>query len=75
MIEYPPIVPILWFQTVPDALAPLSAGTEVQICVVSDCTSLRTLLEVPHPTWTTDSGKAIMELDMVVLGGINGLNS
>jgi hypothetical protein len=59
MIEYPP----------------LSAGTEVQICVVDDCTSLRTLLEVPHPTWTTESGEAIVELNMVALGGMNGLNS
>jgi hypothetical protein len=76
MIEYPPIVPVLWFRTLEDALAPLSAGTETKICVVSNCDStMTTLLDVPHPTWTTEYGKAIVELNMVALGGMNGLNS
>jgi hypothetical protein len=75
MIEYPIITPVLWFRTVADALAPLSAGTESFICADDTCTNTRTLFEVPHPTWTTEFGKAIVELDMIVLGGINGLNS
>jgi len=76
MINYPPIVPVLWFPTLQDALAPLSAGTEVKICVVSNCDSTTTtLIDVPHPTYLTNSGKAIVQLNMVELGGMNGLNS
>jgi hypothetical protein len=56
--------------------APLSAGTTLQICVVSNCDSTTTaLLDVPHPTWTNEYGKAVVELNMVALGGMNGLNS
>jgi hypothetical protein len=71
-----PIQPVLLFPNVPDALAPLSAGTEVKICVVSDCDpTTKMLIDVPHPTYLNEYGKAVVQLNMVELGGINGLNS
>ena len=64
------------FNNVEDALAPLSAGTEVKICVIDGCDpSITKLINVPHPTWTNEYGKAVVQLDAVALGGMNGLNS
>ena len=71
-----PTQPFNIFNNVEDALAPLSAGTETKICVTDDCDqSIRKLINVPHPTWTNEYGKAVVQLDAVALGGINGLNS
>ena len=71
-----PIQPALLFNTVPDALAPLSAGTEVKICVVSNCDPNTTILvDVPHPTYLNEYGKAVVQMGAIELGGINGLNS
>lgn len=71
-----PIQPTLLFNNVPDALAPLSAGTEVKICVVSSCDPTVTYsLDVPHPTFLNEYGKAVVQMGAVELGGINGLNS
>ncbi len=56
--------------------APFSAGTETKICVVSNCDPLvSVLIDVPHPTWTNEYGKAVVQLNMIELGGMNGLNS
>lgn len=74
MIQYPPIVPILWFNTVEEALAPLSAGTEYNVCI-TDCNGNPVLVTPPHPTWTNEHGKAVVLLDAISLGGMNGLNS
>jgi hypothetical protein len=63
-----------FFPNVPEALAPLSAGTEYQICAI-DCNGNAVTLPTPHPTWTNGYGKEIIELDMVLLGGQNGLNN
>ena len=54
--------------------APLSAGTESKICII-DCSGDTITIIPPHPTWTNEYGKAVVLLDAVVLGGINGLNS
>ena len=62
------------FPNVPLALAPLSAGTEITICVV-DCDGNTVSITPPHPTWTNEQGKAVVLLDAIVLGGMNGLNS
>jgi hypothetical protein len=70
------IQPNLNFQNVEDALAPLSAGTETKICITYDCDqSIRKLINVPHPTYLNELGKAVVQMNMVELGGINGLNS
>ena len=72
----PNLNPQLLFPNVEEALAPLSAGTETKICVTDDCDqSIRKLIDVPHPTYLNEYGKAIVQLNAVALGGINGLNS
>ena len=70
-----PIEPILLFGDVEEALAPLSAGTETKICIVSCDLTGTTLIDVPHPTYLNEYGKAIVQLNYVELGGMNGLNS
>lgn len=70
------VQPSRLFGDIPEALAPLSAGTETTICVVSDCDPTTNItINVPHPTWTDGYGKAIVLLDLVEIGGTNGLNS
>jgi hypothetical protein len=68
------IRPSLLFPNVEEALAPLSAGTETKICIV-DCSGNTISIVPPHPTWTNEQGKAVVLLDAVALGGMNGLNS
>ena len=75
MIEYPPITPILWFNTLEEALSPLSAGTEVLMCIQSCDGQTYEFITVPHPTYTNEFGKAVIQLDAIELGGMNGLNS
>lgn len=69
-----PIQPSLLFNNVPDALAPLSAGTEVTLCVL-DCSGNTISITPPHPTYLNEYGKAIVQLGAIELGGMNGLNS
>ena len=69
-----------FYPTIEDALAPLSAGTETIVCYtcLSDLNNGNAFYYtnvVPHPTWTNGYGKEIVELDMVALGGPNGLNN
>jgi hypothetical protein len=68
------ITPILFFDNVEDALAPLSAGTEYNVCVL-DCSGNTISISPPHPTYTNEFGKAVVQLNAVALGGINGLNN
>lgn len=72
------ITPILFFDNVEDALAPLSAGTATKVCLAYyDCEGNMTnvSIEPPHPTYTNEFGKAVVQLNAVELGGINGLNN
>jgi hypothetical protein len=68
------INPSYLFPNVEEALAPFSAGTEYKECII-DCNGNPTSMSPPHPTWLNDQGKAVVLLDAVVLGGMNGLNS
>jgi len=61
-------------RTASTASTELSAGTETKICII-DCSGDTITIIPPHPTWTNEYGKAVVLLDAVVLGGINGLNS
>ena len=70
----PSIIPGPLFPSLDPALDPLSAGTETKICII-DCSGNTITIIPPHPTWTNEQGKAVVLLDAVVLGGINGLNS
>mgnify|MGYP000423423891 CR=1 FL=1 len=54
--------------------APISAGTEYNVCVI-DCSGNTVSITPPHPTWTNEQGHAVVLLDAIALGGINGLNS
>ena len=53
---------------------PISAGTETIMCVI-DCSGNTITVVPPHPTWTNAYGKAVVLLDAIELGGMNGLNS
>jgi hypothetical protein len=55
-----------------------SAGTFTsEICVVCDTDkgTTATYVETPHPTYVNEVGDAVVQLQMVTLGGPNGLNS
>ena len=56
-----------------------SANTEYNACVICcDCGSTATTVNsvtTPHPVYTDGFGTPVTQLNMVVLGGINGLNS
>jgi hypothetical protein len=58
---------------------PRSAGTEYEVCeICCDCGSTGStinLLTPPHPVYTDGYGTPVTQLNMVVLGGPNGLNS
>ena len=53
---------------------PISAGTEYNVCVI-DCSGNTVSITPPHPTWTNEQGRAVVLLDAIALGGMNGLNS
>jgi len=53
---------------------PRSANTETFICI-PDCEFTgSTAVTPPHPVWTDGYGTEVTQLNMVTLGGINGLN-
>lgn len=57
---------------------PISAGTEVlvcQICTDSSGNTIATQITPPHPTWTDGGGTSVIQLNMIELGGQNGLNN
>jgi hypothetical protein len=58
---------------------PRSAGTEYEVCeICCDCGSTGStinLLTPPHPVYTDGYGTPVTQLNMVTLGGPNGLNS
>lgn len=57
----------------------ISAGTESKVCIICcECGpsgSTINLITPPHPQWTDGTGRPIILLDAIVLGGPNGLNS
>jgi hypothetical protein len=68
------MIPDSFFENCYVCNQPLSAGTEVFMCI-PDCSGNTRSVSVPHPTWTNLSGKAVVILDAIQLGGINGLNN
>jgi hypothetical protein len=60
-----------------ECLYGFSAGTESTACNIcwdgSGYTA--TVVSVPHPTWTNQFGQAVVQLDAIQLGGMNGLNN
>jgi len=54
---------------------PRSANTETIICESCDGVTISKEVVPPHPVWTDSQGNSVTHLNMVVLGGENGLNS
>jgi len=58
---------------------PRSAGTEYEVCeICCDCGSTGStinLITPPHPVYTDGYGTPVTQLNMVVIGGPNGLNN
>jgi hypothetical protein len=54
-------------------LPPISAGTEYFICEI--CDGVATEVTLPHPIYTNETGRDVILLDAVTLGGLNGLNN
>jgi hypothetical protein len=55
-------------------MANVSANTEVTICVEL-CDQSVVSVKPPHPVWSDLTGGTVTQLNMVVLGGPNGLNA
>jgi hypothetical protein len=57
----------------------VSANTESTICVICcDCGatgSTVTSVSPPHPTYSDLTGGTVVQLNMITIGGPNGLNS
>lgn len=68
------INPLYYYGDLAGANAPLSAGTITDICVEL-CDQTVVSVAPPHPVWTNLGGKAVVELNMVTLGGAFGLNA
>jgi hypothetical protein len=77
----PILSPNGYFNSLTGASAPLSAGTFVsEICVV--CTDPNTNIttstyasNTPHPVYTNEMGKEVIQTQMVTIGGMFGLNN
>jgi hypothetical protein len=67
------INPIYYYGDIAGANAPLSAGTTNEVCIAL-CDQSVVTVAPPHPVWTNLGGKAVVELNMVALGGTFGLN-
>jgi hypothetical protein len=75
------LIPNFFSNTLTGATDPLSAGTFVsEICVVctdpdTNITTATYATNTPHPVWTNEMGKAVVQTQMVTIGGPDGLNS
>ena len=60
-----------------DVNPPRSANTETFLCQEICTSGGTTTISVtpPHPVWTDGYGTAVTQLNMITLGGINGLNN
>jgi hypothetical protein len=76
-----PIIPILLFNNVPQALAPLSANTNYETIVTGylpgtgDTVGSIVTFDTPHPIYSNGENKEIIQMNAVTIGGFNGLNS
>jgi len=52
----------------------ISANTESVVCIV-DCSGNTITVTPPHPVYTNLTGDDVVQLNMITLGGENGLNS
>jgi hypothetical protein len=54
-------------------MASISANTEYLICI--DCSGTTATRATPHPTYSDLTGGTVTQLNAVLIGGRNGLNS
>ena len=54
-------------------MASISANTEYLICI--DCSGTTATRATPHPTYNDLTGGTVTQLNAVLIGGRNGLNS
>lgn len=74
------MIPNNLYPNLQSGLEPLSAGTFISyICsVCTDENGVAIAVQVqdtPHPTYTNELGRAVVQTQMVEIGGLNGLNS
>ena len=74
-MSLPIISPMFFFTSFQDALEPFSANSETTICQILCSDAVFAQVTPPHPIFTDGYGNAIIQMDMVELGGINGLNN
>jgi len=68
------IIPFDYFPTEEEAIQPLSANTKYDVCW-QDCNyDIIGTIEPVHPTFTNGTGKEVVQLNAVLIGG-NGLNA
>lgn len=53
----------------------ISANTEVIICETCDGGTTVFKVTPPHPVWTNAQNNSVIQLNMITLGGENGLNN
>lgn len=79
MQQYPEFIPSFFYNNVEEGEAPLTAGTYdykvCTTCIDDNGNIIQVLKDTPHPVWTNGMGKAVIQSEMVTLGGIDGLNS
>jgi hypothetical protein len=80
--DYPTITPYAFYLncetcTFDNTRFPRNAGPETLLCVEICGPSGTTVTQVspPHPVWTDAYGTAVTQLNMITLGGPDGLNS
>jgi hypothetical protein len=65
------------FNSCSGCTAPIQAGVDYTTC--KECTisgdTVTTVISQPHAIYTNEFGKAVEQMNSVVLGGINGLNN
>lgn len=79
-MDNPKVSPYGLYSTPEEALEPLTNNSQTSF-ICRECPDENGVLhsaiavDTPHPVWTNGRGKAVIQLDMVVIGGENGLNS
>ena len=66
------------YSTCEECLNGFSAGTETNVCNIcwdGSGYTVSVVSNIPHPTWTNAQGQAVVQLNAITLGGMNGLNA
>jgi hypothetical protein len=77
--DYPTVTPYAFYLNCETCIfdntrQPRVAGNEVTVCVEL-CDQSVVSVTPPHPVWTDGYGTEVTQLDMITLGGPNGLNN